>query len=61
MLRDEQRRFGDLLVRGRTVMSRRTGSGLPTEEELRYLHETHGLPRELVTGLLSGDGIRLER
>ncbi|HUY47409.1 MAG TPA: hypothetical protein VMV92_17040 [Streptosporangiaceae bacterium] len=24
-----------------------------TEEDFRYLHETHGLPRELVTGLLS--------
>ena len=53
VLRDEQRRFGELLVRGRTVLSRRTATGLPTEEELRYLHETHGLPRELVVGLLS--------
>jgi len=53
VLRDEQRRFGELLVRGRTVLSRRTATGLPTEQELRYLHETHGLPRELVVGLLS--------
>jgi hypothetical protein len=41
VLLGEQRRFGELLVRGRA------------EDELRYLHETHGLPRELVVGLLS--------
>jgi alanyl-tRNA synthetase len=53
VLRAEQRRFGELLVRGRAVMSRRPSSGPPTEDELRYLHETHGLPRELVVGLLA--------
>jgi alanyl-tRNA synthetase len=57
VLRDEQRRFGDLLVRGRAVLSRRRSSGAPTEEELRYLHDTHGLPPDLVTGLLASSGL----
>jgi alanyl-tRNA synthetase len=56
VLIDEQRRFGELLIRGRSVLSRRNPGGPPTEEEFRYLHETHGLPRELVTGLLSEPG-----
>ena len=51
VLGDEERRFAELLVRGRKVMSRRSG-GPPTEEELRYLHDTHGLPRELVIALM---------
>jgi alanyl-tRNA synthetase len=54
VLLDEQRRFEDLLTRGRSVLSRRSSDGPPTEAELRYLHETHGLPPELVTGLLAG-------
>ena len=49
----EERRFRDLLSRGRKVLSRR-GSGPLTEEELRYLHETHGLPREFVPAMLPG-------
>jgi alanyl-tRNA synthetase len=51
VLLDEERRFRDLLSRGRKVLSRR-GSGPLTEEELRYLHETHGLPREFVPAML---------
>ncbi len=53
VLLGEQRRFGELLARGRAVLARRRSSAPPTEDELRYLHETHGLPRELVVGLLS--------
>ena len=53
MLLDEERRFRDLLGRGRKVLSRRRSSGPLTEDELRYLHETHGLPREFVVGLLA--------
>jgi alanyl-tRNA synthetase len=53
VLLDEERRFRDLLGRGRKVLSRR-GSGPLTEEELRYLHETHGLPREFVSAMLPG-------
>ena len=53
VLRDEQQRFAELLVRGRKVMSRRSGGPL-SEEEFRYLHDTHGLPRDLVITLLPG-------
>jgi alanyl-tRNA synthetase len=53
VLRDEQRRFEEMLVRGRSVLSRRRSGGRLTEKEFRYLHDTHGLPRELVAGLLA--------
>ena len=52
VLGGEERRFARLLTRGRRVMAQ-LGSGRPlTEADLRYLHQTHGLPPELVTGLL---------
>ena len=52
VLRGEERRFASLLTRGRTVLAQ-LGPGRPlTEAELRYLHQTHGLPPELVTELL---------
>ena len=54
VLLDEERRFRDLLSRGRKVLSRRRNSGPLTEEEYRYLHETHGLPREFVPAMLPG-------
>lgn len=49
----EQRRFSELLARGRKVLSRRPSDRPLSEAELSYLHETHGLPPELVVGLLS--------
>jgi alanyl-tRNA synthetase len=49
----EQQRFAELLDRGRTVLSRRHRTGPLTEEDYRYLHQTHGLPREFVAGLLT--------
>ena len=52
VLLDEERRFRDLLSRGRRVLSRRRNSGPLTEEDFRYLHETHGLPREFVPAML---------
>jgi alanyl-tRNA synthetase len=53
VLRVEERRFRGLLTRGRKVLAQ-FGSGRPlTEADLRYLHETHGLPPELVTELLA--------
>jgi alanyl-tRNA synthetase len=52
VLGDEELRFAELLVRGRAVLSRRRSSDPISEEELRYLHDTHGLPRELVVELL---------
>ena len=51
VLLDEEQRFRDLLSRGRKVLSRR-GNGPLTEEDYRYLHETHGLPREFVPAML---------
>jgi len=47
----EERRFGELLDRGRKVLSRYRAP--LTEDDLRFLHETHGLPRDLVADLLS--------
>jgi alanyl-tRNA synthetase len=52
VLRGEERRFADLLTRGRKLLAQ-FGSGRPlTEADLRYLHQTHGLPPELVTELM---------
>ncbi|WP_051452029.1 alanine--tRNA ligase-related protein [Actinospica robiniae] len=44
---DEERRFVGLCERGRRVLSRFSGSVL-SEEDYSFLHETHGLPREIV-------------
>jgi alanyl-tRNA synthetase len=53
VLRAEERRFRGLLTRGRKVLAQ-FGSGRPlTEADFRYLHETHGLPPDLVTELLA--------
>jgi alanyl-tRNA synthetase len=53
VLRGEEQRFAGLLTRGRKVLAQ-FGSGRPlTEADFRYLHETHGLPPELVTELLA--------
>ena len=53
VLGDEERRFGGLLTRGRKVLARYEPGQQLTEQELSYLHETHGLPPELVADLLS--------
>jgi alanyl-tRNA synthetase len=50
VLLDEQRRFGELVRRGRRVLGRYRGRPLG-DDDLRYLHETHGLPPEVVTDL----------
>ncbi|WBB67883.1 alanine--tRNA ligase-related protein [Micromonospora sp. WMMD812] len=52
LLLDEERRFRGLLRRGRPVVSRYRSRGPLSEEDYRYLHDTHGLPRDLVDGLL---------
>lgn len=49
----EERRFRELLRRGRPVVSRRRSRGPLTEADYRDLHDTHGLPRDLVDGLLA--------
>ncbi len=54
LLLEEESRFRALLDRGRDVVSRhrsRSGSSL-SDGDFRYLHETHGLPRDLVVSLL---------
>jgi alanyl-tRNA synthetase len=53
VLRAEERRFAGLLTRGRKVLAQFGPGRPPTEADLRYLHETHGLPPELVAELLA--------
>jgi alanyl-tRNA synthetase len=50
----EERKFSELLRRGRSLLSRLYPSGQLTENDYEFLHDTHGLPRELVTELVSG-------
>jgi alanyl-tRNA synthetase len=52
-LADEQWRFADLLTRGRKVLAQFGPDHQLTAADLAYLHETHGLPPELVSELLS--------
>jgi alanyl-tRNA synthetase len=52
VLRGEEQRFTGLLTRGRKVVAQ-LGTDRPlTGADLEYLHQTHGLPPELVTELL---------
>lgn len=51
MLLEEERRFRRLLERGRQVLARPRFQGPLTEEDFHYLHDTHGLPRDLITSL----------
>ncbi|MFB7909491.1 alanine--tRNA ligase-related protein [Kitasatospora sp. NPDC056076] len=53
VLLDEEQRFDRLLERGRRLLSRPRFRGPLGEDDLRYLHDTHGLPRELVLELRS--------
>ena len=53
VLLDEERRFGELIRRGQTLLSRLYPSGQLTEQDYLYLHDTHGLPRELVEDLMA--------
>ena len=48
VLRDEERRFSGLLRRGRPVVDKLSSRGPIGEQDLRWLHETHGLPRDVV-------------
>ncbi|MCX5384102.1 alanine--tRNA ligase-related protein [Streptomyces sp. NBC_00083] len=51
---DEEHRFTRLLERGRRILSRPRFSTPLDEEDYSYLHDTHGLPRDLVRGLRGG-------
>ncbi|MEU8242452.1 alanine--tRNA ligase-related protein [Actinoplanes missouriensis] len=61
VLRTEEHRFRDLLRRGRQVLSRRRSPGPLTEDDYRDLHETHGVPRELVDLVRTGSHLVEER
>ncbi|PZG02036.1 alanine--tRNA ligase-related protein [Micromonospora deserti] len=56
VLTAEERRFRGLLRRGRPVVSRRRSRGPLTDADYRDLHDTHGLPRDLVDSLLDEAG-----
>ncbi|GAB3819602.1 alanine--tRNA ligase-related protein [Kribbella italica] len=49
---DEEIRFTNLLDRGRKILSHDRFRKPLDESDFEYLHETHGLPRELVDALL---------
>ncbi|MFE9450133.1 alanine--tRNA ligase-related protein [Streptomyces sp. NPDC006739] len=51
LLIEEERRFSRLLNRGRQVLARSRFQGPLTDEDFHYLHDTHGLPRDLVMSL----------
>ncbi|TCR15131.1 alanine--tRNA ligase-related protein [Streptomyces sp. BK205] len=51
VLLEEERGFDRLLERGRRLLSGPRYRGPLGEEDYDYLHDTHGLPRDLVTGL----------
>lgn len=51
VLLEEERRFDRLLERGRRLLSGPRYRGPLGEEDYEYLHDTHGLPRDLVLSL----------
>ena len=53
VLAAEERKFRELVSRGRTLLARLYPSGRLAEQDYEFLRGTHGLPRELVTELLS--------
>ncbi|MGW0637645.1 alanine--tRNA ligase-related protein [Nocardia salmonicida] len=57
VLLDEERKFDLLLHRGRKVLSHRRFTGPLTDADYHYLHDTHGLPRDLVVFLNTEAGV----
>ncbi|NEB04035.1 alanine--tRNA ligase-related protein [Streptomyces sp. SID13726] len=55
VLLEEEHRFDRLLERGVRLLSGPRFRGPLSEEDYGYLHDTHGLPRDLVVGL-RGEG-----
>ncbi|GAA3242928.1 alanine--tRNA ligase-related protein [Dactylosporangium siamense] len=49
----EERRFNALLRRGRPLIERLLLRGPLTDDDFHYLHDTHGIPRDLVEEVLS--------
>jgi alanyl-tRNA synthetase len=52
ILIDEEIRFSNLLERGRRILSHERFQKPLDDGDFEYLHETHGLPRELVRSLV---------
>lgn len=57
VLLDEERKFDLLLQRGRKILSRSRFTGPLTDDDYHYLHDTHGLPRDLVVYLNTEAGV----
>ena len=53
VLASEEAKFRDLVSRGRPLLRRLYPSGQLTEQDYDFLRDTHGLPMDLVTELLS--------
>jgi alanyl-tRNA synthetase len=53
VLTAEERKFRELVRRARPLLRRLHPSGILTEQDYEFLRDTHGLPRELVTELLT--------
>jgi alanyl-tRNA synthetase len=53
VLGSEERKFRELLRRGRSLLPRLYPTGQLTPDDYEYLRDTHGLPGELVTDLLA--------
>lgn len=51
----EERRFSALLRRGRPLIERLLLRGPLTDDDFHYLHDTHGIPRDLVEEVLTAD------
>lgn len=54
----EERKFRELVRRGRPLLRRLYPSGRLTEQDYEFLHDTHGLPRDLVAELLDEPALR---
>jgi alanyl-tRNA synthetase len=53
ILIDEEIRFTNLLDRGRRILSHERFQKTLDDSDFEYLHETHGLPRDLVLQLVA--------
>jgi alanyl-tRNA synthetase len=53
VLISEERKFRDLLGRGRSLLRRLYPSGQLTEDDVEFLRDTHGLPGEVVSELVT--------
>ena len=53
VLQSEERKFAELLRRGRSLLPRLYPTGRLSEDDYEFLFETHGLPRDVVRELAS--------